>query len=97
MKGPLLLAPSSASGPSDHNAFGGRLGLGGRKRDSSSSRNSDRGKPGGGIIEEEEEDEVEEVTEFEPLGPGEKLVGIEQDEEEDEYDDGDSDTLRGRN
>lgn len=96
LKGPLFSAPPSVSGPSTDNVFGGRLGLGGRKRDPSSSRNSDREKGGGGIIEEEEE-EVEEVTEFEPLGPGEKVVGIEHEEEDDEYDDGDSDTLRGRN
>lgn len=99
LKGPLLLAPSSApSGPSDQNVFGGRLGLGGRKRESSSGRNTERGKSGGGIIEEEEEDEeIEEVTEFGPLGPGEKVVAIGQDEDDEEYDDGDSDTLRGRN
>lgn len=99
LKGPLLLAPTSASGPSDQNVFGGRLGLGGRRRDTSSSRNSDRSKTGGGIIEEEEEEEeeIEEVTEFSPLRPGEKVVAIGQDEDDEEYDDGDSDTLRGRN
>ncbi|KAF8463262.1 kinase-like domain-containing protein [Kalaharituber pfeilii] len=103
LKGPLLLAPPSASGPSsEHNVFGGRLGLGGRKRDLSMSRNSDQGKAGGGggIIEEEEEEmETEVVMEFGPLGPNEQIVGIEQDEDDgdEEYDDGDSDTLRGRN
>ena len=91
LKGPLVLASSSANGCSSDNVFGGRLGLGGW-RDQGPGRNSDRTKGGGRIMEEEEKEEQKVVSIDYEEGADEYNDGDDEYEDGDEGEDGDSDT-----